>query len=82
MIKTSERLLTTIKSFLLMKYIIKNFIQKIKNILNLKKKRYEEDLVLRGKILIEKIKNKTPIEINDINLKFFLNLVTMVLYNI
>ena len=54
-----------------MKYIIKNFIQKIKNILNLKKKRYEEDLVLRGKILIEKIKNKTPIEINDIEFKIF-----------
>ena len=54
-----------------MKYIIKNFIQKIKNILNLKKKRYEEDFVLRGKILIEKIKNKTPIEINDIEFKIF-----------
>ena len=54
-----------------MKYIIKNFIQKIKKILNFKKKRYEEDLVLRGKILIDTIKNKTPIEINDIELKIF-----------
>ena len=49
-----------------MKNIIKNFIQKIKNLLNFKKKRNEVELILRGKILIDTIKNKTPIEINDI----------------
>ena len=53
-----------------MKYIIKNFIQKIKNILNLKKKRYERRFGFAWKN-IEKIKNKTPIEINDMEFKIF-----------
>ena len=54
-----------------MKNIIKNFIQNTKNLLNFNKKRNEEELILRGKILIDTIKNKTPIEINDIEFKVF-----------
>ena len=54
-----------------MKNIIKNFFQKFKNLLNFNRKLNEEELILRGKILIETIKNKTPIEINDIEFKIF-----------
>jgi len=51
---------------------IKNFfIQKIKNLLNIKKSSDEVDKVIRGKILSEINNKKNPVKIEDIEFKIF-----------